>query len=161
MVAPTLMSTMSSIKGHDYPPLLQAAILAKPPRNIIVDIIERFDCTMIRDSSHLLPVNVAIDEKLSWEAGLKEVFEATAAKQQRSVLYTAAYYGLQWINHMQELVETEMEDNTGGVADESKSEKGLHNIVIIATMGNHNDLDTIYSLLKMTPDILGSHRNIE
>lgn len=162
-VAPALTSVISSIQDHDYPPLLQAAIKANAPRNIIVDIINRFDCIITRDTSNYLPINVAIEQCLDWEKGMREVLEATASKQQHSVLYTAAYYGLQWTNHMQELVamDIEIESNTHEeVGDESASETTLHNIIIIATMGTYNDLDTIYSLLKKSPEVMTSSREI-
>jgi len=145
--APALSRVISSMEYIDYPPLLQAAIIAKAPRNIIANIINRFDCIMIRDNVGNLPINVAVEQRLGWEVGMN----------------SAAYYGLQWTNQMQELVETEItEGNTDQFASTSvsASETELQNIIIIATMGIHSDLDTIYNLLKMSPDAIASYREI-
>ena len=95
--APALSRVISSMEYIDYPPLLQAAIVAKAPRNIIANIINRFDCIMIRDNVGNLPINVAVEQRLGWEVGMN----------------SAAYYGLQWTNQMQELVESQItEGNT-------------------------------------------------
>ncbi len=161
-VLPVLTSVMSSMKNSNFPPLLQAAIKAKAPRNVIIDIIDRFDCIMTRDSSNFLPINIAVNQRLDWESGMKEVIESTATKQQRAKLYVAAYYGLQWTNHMRELIESKIEANTDKLVDEcdSETETGLHNIIVISSMGDHTDLETIYNLLKRSPDVMVSYSDI-
>jgi hypothetical protein len=73
ILVPALTRVMSLLQDYDYPLLLQAVIFADAPRNIIVDmIIDRFDCTMTRDSSNYLPITVAIYHMLDWEAGMKQ-----------------------------------------------------------------------------------------
>lgn len=63
----------------------------------------------------------------------------------KEVIVSTAANGLQWTNHMQELVELEVKVNTECV---SETETGLHKVIIIASTGEHCDLETIYNLLK-------------
>lgn len=153
-IVPALTHIITSMQKHNFPPLLQAAIKANAPTNIIVDIINRFDCTLTIDSSNNIPINTAVEQRLDWHSGMKQLLAATAAKLKHSDLYVAAYYGLQWTNHTKEVVESE--ENIDDVIIECESKTGMH-VIMVAAMGNHNDLDTIYSLLRRYPEVAGTY----
>ena len=110
---------------------------------------------MTRNNSGELPIDVAIECELEWESGMKEILEATAAKQHRSTLYTAAYYGLQWDNHMQVLIESHTSKNENGIIFHD-SESGF-DIYMVAAMGETYDIDTVYMLLRKCPDMCFKH----
>ena len=62
LFAPLLQLAIADLEK--MPPVLHAAIIAKAPQNIIVDIINRFDCICTTDSLNRYPIDVAIEEGL-------------------------------------------------------------------------------------------------
>lgn len=145
-----LKTAMTSIQQQyrQQVPLLHAAIIAKAPQHIIKDIIDRFDCVLIRDSFNRYPINVAVEEGLEWHEGMREVIYATATSQKRPIINIAAQYGVRWNNQMREIVES----NSHQVVDGCDNETGLH-IFMLAAMGDNCDLSSIYGLRRMSPEL--------
>ena len=77
---------------------------------------------------------------------MQELIEATAAGQQRPSTYVAAQYGLEWNNHMSEIVESHVEEVLEGVDNIT----GLH-LFMLAAMGNSCDLSSIYGMMRLSP----------
>ena len=89
-----------------------------------------------------------MEEGLGWSEGLREVIEATSVLQQhRTSIYTAAWYGLKWNNHMKELSEANVSEIMNGHDD---GLTGL-NLFMVAAMGNCHDLSAIYGMMRMNP----------
>ena len=72
--SPSLEIVISGLQSPT--PILQAAIIAKAPKHIIEDIIHRFDCIHTRDSFGRYPINVAAEEGLRWNMGMRELVES-------------------------------------------------------------------------------------
>ena len=151
--APSLEKAIISIEEEhqqNQPSMLHAAITAGAPRYIISDIINRFDNILTRDSHNsLLPIEVAIKHKLEWNKGMKEIIEATALRQKRTVIHVAAQYGLQWDNHMETLIEK----NIDKVACGRDNLTGLR-LFMLAAMGDYYDLNAIFSMAISNPGLL-------
>lgn len=134
------------------PPILHAAIRNKAPEHILQSIIERFrtyDCLLTRDSRNRLPINIAVEDGLPWDKGMREVIEEMAAAQQQPmIIYTAAHYGLKWSDGMKELVDS----NVNEVINGHDSLTGL-SLSMVAAMGDSSDLSSIYSMKRMNPEL--------
>ena len=148
---PAIQIVMNNMIDQDvYPPILHAAIINHAPKCIIEDIIEHFPFAItVRDESlNSLPIETirlnSIDMK--WNSGLKEIIEATAAAQNRSILHVASHYGLCWVDHMNELVKEYSMDELCFSQDEAT---GLSTVMLAATSECY-DLNTIYELVKLT-----------
>ena len=148
-ISPVLESTMISLQDKKYP-ILHAAILAKAPPYVIHDIINQFECSVLRvDSLNRYPIEVAVKEGLEWNRGMKEIVEATsAAQQQHSSIYAAAQYGIKWDNHMKQLTESNVDEIMNGY----NRLTGLR-LFMVAAMGDCYDLSGIYGMMKMSPKI--------
>lgn len=139
-------------KVQQEPPILHAAILAKAPVNIIRDIIKwyRYSITKM-DSLNRYPIQVAIEEGLKWDQGMKHVVEATAiAQQQNSSVYAAAQYGLKWKYHMKELAELYADEVMNG----HDSLMGLRLFMVAAMDDRTSELSSVYGTMRMSPEIL-------
>ena len=148
-IAPFLQIAIDTIQ-HQYQlqlPILHASILALAPRRIIVDILNRFECVLTKDSLNRYPINLAIEKELLWHNGMEEVFYATSSTLQRPIITLAAQYGLKWNNYMSELVEL----TTTLVMNEPDYETGLY-LFMIAAMGDSCDLSSIYGLRRINPE---------
>ncbi len=64
---------------------------------------------------------------------------------------TQESYGLDWTKYVEKLVS--LEENMDNVVNECERKTGMH-LIMVAAMGNHNDLDTIYNLLIRGPDVV-------
>ena len=152
---PSLERAIKSLEEEQrqkQPPILHAAITARAPKCIIKDIINRFDCVLTKDSqNNLLPIEVAIQHKFEWSKGMKEVVEATALRQKRLPIHVAARYGLQWDNHMEELIGQSIDIVVYGHDDLT----GLH-LFMLAAAGDGSDLNAIFRMLTLNPDLLES-----
>lgn len=186
-VAPLLERIFCSLQKQDeeeqekqqpLPPLLQASILAKAPKSIVLDIIQRFDDSiLIRDNLNRLPITVALKEEqlslvISSSGGgsdsgsdkgeiIKHIMEAMAKAQARPIVHIAAEYGLKWSNNysMKELINLNVEEVISGY-DRST---GLSPFMLAAMGSNHDcrynntfdnfssDLSSIYGMMKMSP----------
>ena len=127
------------------PSILQAAIIAKAPQHIIVDIIDRFDCIFVRDSFDRYPINVAVEEGL--ESGvIQQIIQKMSIEQNCPTIHVASQHGLQWSEYMKELVESNTEEVVYGFDNTT----GLR-LYMLAAMGNYSDLSTIYGMMRMNP----------
>jgi hypothetical protein len=54
-------------------PILQAAIIARSPLQIIQDNISRFDCIATQDSRGRYPIDVGVAEGLGWGDGMEDI----------------------------------------------------------------------------------------
>ena len=149
-VSPVLKSVLASLQDQHQPPILHAAILTKAPLHIIQDIIDEFENIVLKtDSLNRSPLVVALEEGLGWNDGLEYVVEATALEhQQLSYIYTAAQYGLKWTHYMKELAKENGEEIMNG----HDSLTGLR-LFMVAAMGDYHDLSSIYSMMRMSPEI--------
>ena len=112
-VAPLLERIFGSLQqqGQPLPPILQAAILAKAPTSIVLNIIHRFEYSILaRDSLNRLPIIIALEEQklldhdssssssIGRDKGeiIQHHMKATAKAQNRSIVHVAAEYGLKW-----------------------------------------------------------------
>ena len=148
-LADFLEIAMQSLYQEQHPPILHAAIIAEAPHSVISIIIERFSfygCILTRDSLNCLPINIAVKYDLEWNEGMQDVIEATAAALQQPPIYAAAQFGVKWSDDMRELAESEVDEVILGCDDVT----GLC-LFMLAAMGEYSDLNTIYSLLKMSP----------
>ena len=82
---------------------------------------------------------------------MKEVVEATALRQKRLPIHVAARYGLQWDNHMEELIGQSIDIVVYGHDDLT----GLH-LFMLAAAGDGSDLNAIFRMLTLNPDLLES-----
>ena len=146
---PILESVVDSLPEHQRPPILHAAILANAPLRIIKDIINCFEFSILQtDSLKRIPLVVALEEGLEWDEGLQLVLEATSVAQKQCIIFTAAQYGLKWINDMKELAET----NAAEVMSGCDSLTGLR-LFMVAAMGDNHDLSAIYGMMRMSPPV--------
>ena len=143
--APSLEIVMKTL--HPPPPLLHAALIAGAPQHIILDITNRFNCVLIKDSMNRYPIDLAVAQGFEWNKGMQELLEATAAAQKRSSVFTAAHHGLKWINHMDEEVELHLSELEDRVDDLT----GLR-LFMLAAMGNASDLSSVYGIMKRSPE---------
>ena len=130
-------------------PILHAAILNRAPQIFFDQISENniFEWSMnIRDSVGRLPIDIAIQEKLRWNEGMKQIVEKTAINEERSVISVAAQYGLGWANGIEEIIKGE-NSNLIKCKDHST---GLYPFMLAAS-GKNCDLDAVFNLLH--PDV--------
>ena len=154
-IAPSLETVVASLE-HKVP-ILHASILAKAPEYIIKDIIDRFDCILAKDSLNRYPINVAVvevnsgeDNEIAMKQIMNIILEATAAAQHRPIIYTAAEYGLKWSKYVKELAESNIEEVDYG----HDGLTGLRLFMLAALGGSCCDLNSIYGLMKLSPEIL-------
>merc|ERR1712154_660602 len=152
-LSPYLKSVVDSLQDQQQPPILHAAILAKAPLNVIHNIINQFEYSILKqDSLNRCPLVAALESGLDWDDGLKDVLEATSvAKQQHPSIYTFAEYGLKWTeenHHMKEQVEANLDEIMNG----HDSLTGLR-LFMVAAMGDYHDLSSIYSMMRIAPEI--------
>ena len=145
-VVPFLEDLLRSLKQ----PILHAAILNRAPQIFFDQISEdHFDWSLnIRDSTGQLPIEIAMQEKLGWYEGMKQIVEKTAINEEQSVISIAAQYGVGWVNGIQEIIVQGGDSNLIQYKDGST---GLYPFMLAAT-GNDCDLDAIFNLLH--PDLL-------
>ena len=157
--SPALRNTLQSLQEtHQLePPILHAAVIAKAPLHVIRNIINTLEFSILKlDSSNRLPIEVAIDESLELNEGLRYVIQATAEVQgQHSSVYTAAQYSLKWGDGMETLVE----ENANEVMFDCDRISNLR-IFMVAAIGHCNDLSSIYGTMKMSPEILNESGSV-
>merc|ERR1712038_71133 len=139
------------------PPILQAAIMHKAPPRVIKSIVQNLDCIGITDSMGRYPIDVAIEHKMKWNKGMKEVVEAFSVSKSCSWVHVCAKHGLQWENGMEVVVLEESDaDDIPGREDSSS---GLYPFMVAAT-GPKYDLNVVFELTKRSPSLAKIHYNI-
>ncbi len=87
-------------------PILQALIINRvPPIVIKVAVISFPDSIQTRDSFGKLPIDVAVENGLSWDDGMERIVERFANAKQTSPLNICVKYGVQWENGTKIVVE--------------------------------------------------------
>ena len=142
--APSLKLVMESFQE----PILQAAILARVPSHIIQEIANHYDCVLNTDSQNRYPICVAMEEGLEWDKGMQHIVNTTAISMKRPIAFVAAEYGLKWNNHMKEVVESSIHELIDGHDSLSRLR-----LFMVAASGDHCDLNSIYSMMRMSPEI--------
>eukprot|EP00551_Chaetoceros_affinis_P008713 CAMPEP_0203684588 /NCGR_PEP_ID=MMETSP0090-20130426/48114_1 /ASSEMBLY_ACC=CAM_ASM_001088 /TAXON_ID=426623 /ORGANISM="Chaetoceros affinis, Strain CCMP159" /LENGTH=423 /DNA_ID=CAMNT_0050553765 /DNA_START=1661 /DNA_END=2932 /DNA_ORIENTATION=- len=106
-VLPALESAIALPHNHDKP-ILQAVVINKVPPYAIKDAVRRLVGSInTTDSLGRLPIDVAVQHKLTWTDGMKEIVEAFLSMQESStVLTVCAKNGLEWENGMKSVVES-------------------------------------------------------
>ena len=96
------------------------------------------------------PLDVAVQEGLAWDDGLKIVVEAFAAHISCSVIHVAAYHGVEWENGMREVVEENEKEI--GIVDVVT---GLYPFMLTAVGGTRSsDLNSIFNIMKKEPGLV-------
>ena len=155
-VLPLLECVVNSLlEQHHQPPILHAAILAEAPFEVLHNIINNFEFSVLKvDSMNRYPIEVALDLDIPRDKGLKDIVEATLTQGQglpTKILYSAAQYGLKWRHEMSEMI--------GGSGDDihtCDSVTGLR-LFMVAAMGDRNDLSSIYGIMRMGPEMLNQN----
>ena len=134
-------------------PLLHAMIIHGACKDLIIDILHRFDkydLFRIKDRKGRLPIDVAVQVVLPWSNGMKEIFDLTSSaitdNYKRSRIYIACEHGIPWGNHFHEIIESNIEEIIHGY-DHVTGLKAFMN----ASMGKSSDLSVIYTLIRMDP----------
>ena len=150
---PDLQTVITELEQmQTEPPILHAAILANAPLRIITSIIENFHFSILKqDSLNRLPIQVAVLVDLEWNSGMREIIEATAARQHQPSIYVAARYGLKWNNGMSELAKSNANEVLDGIDDIT----GLR-LFMLAAAGDVGgwsiDLSSVYGMMRMSPN---------
>lgn len=145
------------LKKHPKVPLMQSAIIAKAPRGVIQNLIETHEGVIaLHDSKGRYPLDVAVEEDLPWDQGLKDVFNASMKLSMNSARYSinvAALHSLRWDNGLQEVAKnsTSME--------ESAQYHYLDEVTklypfMLAALGPNSDLDSTFELMRKTPELV-------
>merc|ERR1719330_866302 len=148
---PALQQVMA-LPQHRQQPILQAAIINKAHPHIIKDIVNHFtDSINTVDSLGRYPIDVAVQQSLSLDDGLREIIMASASAQQSTPIIMCALHGLVWENGMRQAFEDIDENEV-----ERKDEKtGLYLFMLAAVGGRHNyDLGSVYCLIQASPGCL-------
>ena len=137
------------VMANEQQPILQALIIHKAPPRIIKDLIDRSAHVInIVDSFDNYPIDVAVQHKLSWDDGMKQIVEAFTVVQQTTTLNLCARHGVQWENGIQKLLESSDIDEIDSV-DASTS---LYPFMVAAVGDNSSyDLDSVFHLIKSRP----------
>ena len=128
---------------------LQIMILNDAPCHVLRDVITRFPHSLlVQDSLNRFPIDLAIVRRMKWEFGLRLVFSASPKEQRRKALILAAKHGLSWSCGMKEIVE-EFHDDLS-IFDTSTRLFPF----MLAAAGECYDLNTIFNLIKLTPELV-------
>lgn len=129
--------------------ILHAAILARAPIRIIHDICTVLDCILTQDSKGRYPIDVAAELGLTWNEGMGILVEQMAQKQNTSLLYVGAKYGVKWDDKMKDIAKSNINEVETGY----DSMTGL-SAFMLAAAGECSDLSTVYSLIRVFPSNL-------
>ena len=149
---PILQQVMGRPQNH-HQPIIQSAIINKAPPHIIEDIVSHFtDSINSVDSLGRCPIDVAVEQKLSWSDGIKEIVETFASAQQSTALMVGAKHGLSWENGMKCMVEDVDIDEL-----ERKDEETSLYLFMLAANGGEKynyDLGAVFHLIQACPGCL-------
>merc|ERR1712045_46926 len=142
-----------ALPQHRHLPILQAAIINKAHPHIIKDMVNFFTQSVSTvDSLGQYPIDVAVQHRLSWDDGMKDIVEAFGSDQQFTPLMCAKH-GLSWEGGMMHILE-DIEENDMERKDE---ETGLYLFMLAAVGGQYNyDLGSVFHLIQASPRCLTS-----
>jgi hypothetical protein len=154
-IAPALShETMQVLLANK--PILHAAIMDKAPIHVIQDIITMFPNSVgFQDCYKRSPLMLAMEEGLQWMNGLNLIVEMTAIQQRCTMLDVATKNGLPWDYGIQYTVRDENVDDVGCMDNKT----GFYPFMAAAIMDIENemkecDLESIFNLMKMRPDLV-------
>ncbi len=162
MVLPTLEQVMAQPRNRQHLPILQALIVNKASPRIIKSAINTFiDSINTRDSFGKLPIDVATEYGLSWDDGLKQIVEAmtsSASAEHITPLNVCVKHGVQWENGTRIVLENTNSDEQV-LLETPDASTGLYPFMMAAAVavdgGDYGyDLDTIFNLMKETPQLV-------
>lgn len=149
-ISPTVTKVVSSLDDCERLPILQAAIVAKASPPILRDIMTRFDCITVKDTKNRYPIDVALDSKMKWKDGMKDIIDAMSIKQGRLTVHVAAHYGLQWRNHMKKLLKVSFKKENETLIKNQDPMTGL-SLFMLCALGKKSNLNSIYMALRQSP----------
>ncbi len=153
IVIPALDQVLAFPRNRNQP-ILQAAIINKELPFVIKRLVSHFaESVNTTDSLGRYPIDVAIQNKLSWEDGMKEIVEAFTPAGGVPAIGVCARHGVQWESGMKNLLDdSHIDDDNTGSRDEST---GLYPFMLAAEGGKYNyDLGSIFHLIKRTPNLV-------
>ncbi len=157
LVLPVLEHVMAMSNNQHHLPILQALIINEAPPHILKIAVDTFsDSINTRDSFDKYPIDVAIENDLSWDDGLEQIVRAFAFAQQTAPLNVCAKHGLQWENGTKLVLEND--DNVDIILDTADTSTGLYPFMMAAVGGRDDDepnygydFDSIFHLIKSRP----------
>ncbi len=153
-VLPALEQVMAQPHNRHLP-ILQAFIVNKAPSRIIKSAVNNFTNSInITDSLGKYPIDVAIDNNLSWDDGMEQIVEALASLQQTTPFNICLKHGVQWENGTRTVLESNGMDVVSETVDTST---GLYPFMMAAAVGGKHyryDLDSIFHLMKAFPHLV-------
>ena len=154
-ISPTVAKVVSSLEDirETRIPILHAAIVAKAPPSVLRDIMARFDCITVKDSMNCYPIDLALEAKMKWKDGMKDIIEAMAVQQCRSNVHVAAHYGLQWKNRMKKLLISSFKKKDVTKKEQDDPMTGL-SLFMLCAVGEKSNLNSIYASLQHSPQDL-------
>jgi hypothetical protein len=130
-------------------PFIHAAI-GNVSEECLCEILSRFSYLLhTRDSMGRLPIEVAVQQNLKWENGMRCLLFAYAQKEQRSATHVAADHGVTWENGMSNLL---LNSEEYYHVEHEDPGTGLYPFMLAAS-GEGSDLRTIYELLRISPGL--------
>merc|ERR1712154_87627 len=148
-----ILQHVMGLPQNRHQPIIQSAIINKAPPHIIEDIVSHFTASISTvDSLGRYPIDVAVEQKLSWDGGMKEIVETFASAQQSTALMVGAKHGLSWDNGMKCIMEVvdidELERKDDGI--------GLYMFMLAAVGGEkyNYDLGAVFHLIQACPGCL-------
>jgi len=146
IVLPALEQVMAEPHSRHIP-ILQALIVHKAPTNTIKSTTDRFPHSInTLDSFGKYPIDLAIQQGIAWDGGMKDIADAFASSQQTTTLHVCAKYGVQWENGTREM----LEGNDVDIVERVDASTGLY-LFMIAALGDKKckyDLDSVYHMIK-------------
>jgi len=152
------MEHVMTLAQNQRQPILHAAIIHKAPSYIIKDILH-FCTESINtvDSSNRFPIDVAVQHKLPWNDGMKNIVEVSATMQQVPAINVCAKHGVEWENGIRNILEEGEGDDTitrGNNIGHQDESTGLFPFMLAAVGGQYNyDLGSVFHLIKNSPEL--------
>ena len=155
-VIPALEQVMA-LPDNQHQPILQALITNKALPHTIKDLVNRFPhSTNTLDSFNNYPIDTAVQHSLSWDDGMKQIVNVSAAVQQTTRLNICSRHGVQWENGTRDILESSDIDAIESV-DVSTS---LYPFMVAAVGDKKHsyDLDSVFHLIKSSPLLVRVHQ---
>ncbi len=160
LILPALQEVMELPHNQNIP-ILHAAIMNKAPSRIIKDMVQNFTHSVnTADSSNRFPIDIAIEYKLQWNGGMKEIVHEFASAQQVPAINIGVKHGLEWENGMSNIFDEFGEARAINFLKLQHESTGLLPFML-AAVGNPYayDLGTVFHLIKKSPNVVKENKN--